>query len=292
MSLLHLLSLAWGISAREVQRTLSRGVPGFRREGRNHYRALGPVTAARLRRVRPLDRRLPIAVWLSGGCTLWDASQACKGPRFLEAISRSAPHMREARVVLLALETRMAKDFKSSDRDHFLRRQETATVFEHYRPRIKGELLEAQFEPRFAELRNSLRRLINAGVGAPTRRQSAADMGISERSHFARFSRRSWLRAVNDDAEVEAKGPVEVMLEAMWRLAEAGVDGSPDDVAEELGYGRADEMFGVFTRAEYEEALTRFERGVISQPVTEAQGPTDTGQRDPNKRAAKDRPPR
>jgi hypothetical protein len=292
MSLLQILSLAWGISAREVQRTLSRGVPGFRREGRNHYRVSGPITAARLRRVRPLDRRLPIAVWLSGSYTLWAASKACNGPEFLEAVSRAAPHMREARVVLLALETRIAKDFKSSDRDHFLRRQETATTFERYRPRIKGELIEAQFEPRFAELRNSLRRLINAGVAAPTRRQSAIDMGISERSHFARFSRRSWLRAANDDAEVEAKGPVEVMLEAMWRLAEAGIDGSPEDVAEELGYGRADEMFGVFTRGEYEEALARFERGVISQPVEEARGPTDTGQRDSTKRAAKARRPR
>lgn len=276
-----MLSLAWGVSGREVQRTLGRGVPGFRRVGRDHYRMAGPLTAARLRRVRPLDPRLPVAVWMSGGCCLWQAARLCSGAKLAEALTRAAPHMREARVVLLALETRMARDFKSPRRDYYFWRQETAATFERYRPKIKAEMLEAELEPRFVEVRNSILRIINSGGVTPTREQSVADMCISSRTHFTRYRRQTWLRAMRDArAFVEVRGPVGVILEAIERLAEAGVDASPDDVAEELGYGRAEIMFNAFKREEYEEAFELFERGTIARPMSQPQKSKDTGQPD------------
>lgn len=279
MSLLQMLSLAWGVSGREVQRTLGRGVPGFRRVGRNHFRAVGPLTATRLRRVRPLDPRFPVAVWMSGGCSLWQAARLCSGAKVAEALTRAAPYMREARVVLLALETRMARDFKSPRRDYYLWRQETAATFERYRPKIKAEMIEAELEPRFVEVRNSILRIINSGGVFPTREQSAAHMCISPRTHFTRYRRQTWFRAMRDArAFVEVRGPVEVMLEAIQRLAELNIDASPDDVAEELGYRCADVMFETFKPEEYRQALDLFERGTIARPVAEPRKSTDTGQ--------------
>lgn len=279
MSLLQMLSLAWGISGREVQRTLARGVPGFRRVGRGHYRAAGPITAARLGRVRPLDPRLPVAVWLSGGCTLWAAARLCSGAKISEAITRAEPHMREARIVMLALETRMARQYRATRRGYYLRRQETAVTFNVYRPKIEAELGMAEMQPRFVEAANSARRIINSGTGIPTRADSAADLGISERTHFKRYGRRTWRRALDSGASfVEAKEAVEVLLGSIERLAEFGSDCTPDEVAEELGYDNADTMFTRFTRKEYEQALARFDSGAISRAVSKQHKAKDTGQ--------------
>jgi hypothetical protein len=289
MSLLQMLSLAWGVSGREVQRTLGRGVPGFRRVGRGHYRVAGPITAERLRRVRPLAARLPVAVWLSGEPTLQGAARLCE-ERIVEGLARARPYMVEAGAVLLALETRMAFDYKAARRDHYLSRAETAVAFGEYRRRIKAELLEAEAEPSFVEVRNSVRRLMNRGAHFSTpnprreeeegevvekrkrtrrrhlRDDSAEEMGVSLRSHFAKYPRRMWDRAkIAADIRVEVKGPVEVMLEAMERLSEQDLDASEDSVAEELGYECAELLFRVFTPAEFAEAKERFEGRAIAE---------------------------
>jgi hypothetical protein len=303
MSLLQMLALAWGVSGREVQRTLGRGVPGFRRVGRGHYRAGGPITAARLRRVRPLDPRLPVAVWLSGERTLQSAARLCE-ERIVDGLAKARPHMDEARVVLLALETRMAVDYKAVRRDHYLSRAETAVAFGEYRHRIKAELLEAEAEPSFVEVRNSVRRLMNRGAHFATpnprrgeeeeivvvgekkrtrrrhlRDDSAEEMGISLRTHFSNYPRRMWDRAkIAADIRIEVKGPVEVMLEAMERLAEQDLDASEDSVAEELGYECAEILFRTFNPEEYEEALARFEGRAIAEVPRKQGRAKDTGQ--------------
>ena len=273
-----MLSLAWGVSCREVQRTLGRGAPGFRRVGRGHYRAVGPITAGRLRRLRPLDPRLPVAVWISGDCTLWEADRLCE-ERIVDGIARGRPRMDQASAVLLALETRMAIDFKAVRRDHYLSRQETAVTFDEYKRRIVGELIEAGAEPNFAEVRNSVRRLMNSGVPIPIREESAHEMGISLRNHFTRFSGRVWRRArIAADVFIEAKGPVEVMLEAMERLVEQGLDASEDSVAEELGYECAEILFRFFSREEFVEAKSRFDGRTIAQVPKRQSKAADTGQ--------------
>ena len=264
-----MLSAAWGISEREVQRTLGRGVPGFRRVGRGHYRVVGPITAERLRRVRLLDPRLPVAVWISGDCTLWGAARLCSGGKIVEAIRRAQPHMRQARVVLLALETRMAREYKSTRREYYLRRQETAVVFSDYRQRIEPEVAMAEVQPMFVEAANSARRLINNGVTMPTRSESAADLGISERTHYQRYRRGTWRRALDAGASnAQVKEPTGILLGAMERLGGLGLDCSTDEVAEELGYGSADTMFNYFTREEYKRALRLFEKGTIASSAS------------------------
>jgi hypothetical protein len=279
MSLLQMLSVAWGISEREVQRTLGRGVVGFRRVGRGHYRVVGPITAERLRRVRQLDPRLPVAVWISGDCTLWSAARLCSGGRIVEAIRRAAPNMRQARVVLLALETRMAREYKSTRREYYLRRQETAVVFADYRQRIEVEVAMAEVQPMFVEAANSARRLINNGVTMPTRSESAADLGISERTHYQRYRRGTWRRALDAGASsAEVKEAAGILLGAMERLGEMGLDSSTDEVAEELGYGSADTMFNYFTREEYARALGLFEKGTIAGSISAPNTAKDTGQ--------------
>jgi hypothetical protein len=278
MSLLQMLATAWGLSPREVQRVLGRGVPGFRREGRGHYRALGPITAGRLRRVRSLDPRLPVAVWISGERTLRSAARLC-GERIVDGLAKSQPHMEEAGVVLLALETRMAVDYKAVRRDYYLGRQETAVAYDIYRSLIKAELLEAGAEPRFVEARNSIRRLMNDGVPLPLREESAKEMGISLRTHFSRYPRRLWQRArIAADVFIEVKGPVDVMLEAMEILAEQNLDSSEDSVAEELGYECAEILFRTFTREEFAEALAKFEGRAIAEAPREQGRVKDTGQ--------------
>jgi hypothetical protein len=278
MSLLQLLALVWGVSGREVQRTLGRGVSGFRREGRDHYRAVGPLTAARLRRTRPLDARLPIALWLSGNCTLWEAARLCE-EGIVAAAAQARPHIDQASVVILALETRMAVDFKAENRGHYLRRQETAALFDDYRRRIVGELAEAEAEPDFAAVRNSVRRLMNRGVPIPIREESAAEMGISLRTHVTRYPGRVWRRArIAADVFMEVKTPVDVMLDAMERLAEEGIDASEDSVAEELGYECAEILFRYYTRGEFAEAKARFEGATIARVPSFQAESNDTGQ--------------
>lgn len=297
-----MLSLAWGVSGREVQRTLGRGVVGFRRVGRGHYRAVGPITAKRLRRVRPLDPRLPVAVWLSGEPTLQSAARLCE-KSIVDGLAKARPYMAEAGAVLLALETRMAFDYKAVRRNHYLSRVETAVAFGEYRPRIKAELLEAEAQPRFVEVKNSVRRLMNRGahfstpnprggegeseVGGKKKRtrrrhlrdDSADEMGISLRAHFSNHPRRMWDRAkIAADIRIEVKGPVEVMLEAMERLAEQDFDASEDSVAEELGYECAEILFHTFNPEEYAEALARFEGRAIAEVPQKQSRAKDTGQ--------------
>jgi hypothetical protein len=272
MSLLQILATAWGISGREVQRTLGAGVPGFRRVGRGHYRALGPLTAARLRRVRPLDGRLPVALWMGGGVTLGQAAGVLSGDRFAEAVERAAPFMEQARFVLLALEERMANHYDVTTKGYFLRRQETFVSFASYAPTIADELGQAQRAPDFVALRTAYRRLKNRAVLEPTRKQLADEMGLSLRSHVAKYSAEQ-LQAAGYSADkvsnrifsqgIVAQESYEALLAAMRELGAAGRDASPDDVAEMLGYGGREGLFSVYTLEEYNMALEAYDREAV-----------------------------
>jgi hypothetical protein len=78
----------------------------------------------------------------------------------------------------------------------------------------------------------------------------------------------------------EAKTGTECLLDAMQRLAESGLEVSPHEVAEELGFGRAEALFETFTKTEYEDALAQYretnaDASVSKRPRISAK---DTGQ--------------
>jgi hypothetical protein len=111
------------------------------------------------------------------------------------------------------------------------------------------------------------------------RDDSAEEMGVSLRSHFAKYPRRMWDRAkIAADIRIEVKGPAEVMLEAMERLSEQDLDASEDSVAEELGYECAELLFRVFTPAEFAEAKARFEGRAVAEAPRRQGKSKDTGQ--------------
>jgi hypothetical protein len=270
MSLLQILSLAWGVSGREVQRTLGRGIAGFRREGRGHYRALGPITGKRLARIRPLDPRLVVAVWMSGGRTIRQSNTACSGRAITSAIEKAAPHLQKAVAVELALETRMAARHGAKRKGAWLWRPETAVAFEAFAPTIGEEIAEAERTPAFVELRAAIRRIKNDHASEPTRKQIADEMGIPLRTHVKRYSK-SLLHAAAFAAEhgltakqilsegIVAQDPTEALLSAMRELGARGRDCSPAEVAEELGYADEAGLFAVYRRDEYEAALKLFD---------------------------------
>lgn len=249
---------------------------------------MGPITAARLRRVRPLDARLPIALWMAGGVTLNQASRALSGNAVVEAIKKAAPFVESARFVLLALEERMANHYDATTAGYFFRRQETSVPFTSYAPTIVEELQQVEKAPDFIQLRSAYRRLKNRAVLEPTRKQLAEEMGVSLRWHVAKYSSEE-LKAADYSAEkstnrifsqgIVAQDSHEALLGAMRELGASGRDASPEDVAEMLGYVGREGLFAVYTLQEYEKALEMYDRESVEDVPREWQDTDDSAKR-------------
>ncbi len=274
MSLLQRLSLELDVSTRQVERRLEQQPPpGFHRAGRRgHWRAKGPITRARIGRIKRLwgmegrparERRLRrvecfvrrLEANLFADIALLNGyrfAQAKNNARKLIAVMASLPTHEQLQEALGAVQIYL-RNRKHYDEPAGERIEASLVSFgaaneapQRHLPEDAPEMLAARKNRDRVRLECAAIELVRLGVGRITRAKLAKQMRMPERTLYFSFTSRQVDEAIaraEQRQETADKTPVDELFEALVALEKAGADAPDSEASLARHFGLTGEEF-------------------------------------------------
>jgi hypothetical protein len=296
MSLLQRLSLDLDISTRQVERRLEhQAPPGFLRAGRRgHWRAKGPITPARIGRIRRLwgmgdrparERRLRriecfvrrleanlfADIALLNGYRFADAKT---NARKLIAVMASLPapeQLQEAvRAVQIYLRNRKRYAVPADERIEasLVSFGAANEAPQKHLPADAPEMLAAQKNRDRVRLECAAIELVRLGVGKITRAKLAEQMRMPERTFYFSFTARQVDGAIAraEGQQLESKKtPVDELFDALVALENAGADAPDSEASLAKYFGMGADQFSKRFGSYVEEARREFDAALWNE---------------------------